>query len=79
MTLSEVSSPNGNLLPSPLQKHDESIAPSLSQGSAVLGMQMVVWATPTPLRAEWNIKWRPFTMGPVFRLVFWSQDFGNTV
>jgi len=44
----------GNLLPLPLQKHDESIAPSLSQGSAVLGILSVLWATPTPLPAGWN-------------------------
>ena len=35
--------------PSLLQKHDEGIAPFLSQSYVVFGMQAVLWATPTPL------------------------------
>ena len=38
--------------PSLLQKHDEGIAPFLSQGYAVLGIQAVLWATPTPLSTQ---------------------------
>src|SRR5512143_3463512 len=40
--------------PSLLQKRDEGIAPSLSQGYAVLEIQTVLWATPTPLQTRWN-------------------------
>ncbi len=32
-----------------LKKRDEGIAPSLSQGYAVLRIQAVIWANPTPL------------------------------
>ena len=35
-----------------LQKHDESIAPSLSHGFALLEIQTVLWATPTPLPTQ---------------------------
>ena len=40
--------------PSFLQKHDEGIAPSLSQGYVVLEILSVLWATPTPLQTHWN-------------------------
>jgi len=40
--------------PSLLQKHDEGIAPFLSQGYVVLEIQAVLWATPTPLSTWWN-------------------------
>jgi hypothetical protein len=40
--------------PSLLQKLDEGIAPSLSQGCVVLEILTVVWATPTPLQTQWN-------------------------
>ena len=38
--------------PSLLEKHDEGIAPFLSQGYVVLEMQAVLWATPTPLPTQ---------------------------
>jgi hypothetical protein len=40
--------------PSLLQKHDEGIAPSLSQSYVVFEMQAVLWATPNPLQTQWN-------------------------
>ena len=35
-----------------LQKHDKSIAPSLSQGYVVLEIQSVIWANPTPVPTQ---------------------------
>ena len=40
--------------PSLLQKHDEGIAPFLSQSYVVLEIQAVLWATPTPFSTQWN-------------------------
>ena len=39
-------------VPSLLEKRDEGIAPSLSQGYAVLEIQAVIWANPTPLPTQ---------------------------
>ena len=40
--------------PSLLEKHDEGIAPFLSQSYVVFEIQAVLWATPTPLPTQWN-------------------------
>ena len=40
--------------PSLLQKRDEGIAPSLSQGCVVLEILAVLWATPNPLQTQLN-------------------------
>jgi len=57
--------------PSFLQKHDEGIAPSLSQGYVVLAIVSVLWATPTPLPTQWN-----FVLPYIHRL---SRYFGTSV
>jgi len=40
--------------PSLLRKHDEGIAPSLSQSYVVFEITAVLWATPTPVPTQWN-------------------------
>jgi len=40
--------------PSPLQKRDEGIAPSLSRSYVVFGIQSVLRATPTPFKTRQN-------------------------
>jgi len=38
--------------PFPLEKHDEGIAPFLSQSYVVFEIQAVLWANPTPLPTQ---------------------------